>query len=399
MTNGTTATTTTVRLESRGAQGGTAWLELDYDGLAPPVDLFGDLAMVGWTPPTPAPPPRDAIDWSRPDEATGQRFTVQPYRVTGAKVEPPRGTGPRGQWTPDERRAFLQVLGGVLARHGLSLGGATPAPAPPPPVVAAAAAAPAPVVTTLPPPPAAATLPPAPPAAPPPAATAPAVDADAFYRVVVAVGRGVDGAVVEQAMTGLGLEVTWEQVQRMVARVYRGSTTETPMALPAATAVCPGRQVADLAAAVAATGAIDTPSSLEVHRITGDDMARSLRDEAPPEDWPTDLVRLAVTVDPLRADEVADALGDAGAAPVRRSPAQRVVRRVYRGSTTERVVPAVLLEAGVVADLADAVVRTTARASGLDPADIAVSVPSPAPAPAAVPPSGAPAAPTATALG
>ncbi len=379
MTDGTTTATTTVRLETRGAQGGSAWLEVDYDGLTPPLDLFGDLAMVGWAPPTPAPPPRDAIDWSRPDEATGQRFTVRPYRVTGAKVEAPGGTGPRSQWTPDERRAFLQVLGGVLTRHGLSVDGppATPATAPPPPPAAA----------PLPPPPTAAAPPPPPPATSAtssepvdPPATVPDVDPDAFYRMVVPIGRGVDAEAVERAVAGLGLEVTWEQVQRLVARVYRGSTTEAPVVLPAATAVCPGHLLEALGPAVAATGAIDGPAALEVTRITGDDMARSLRDDAPPDEWPADLVRLSVTVDPMRADEVADALAAAGAAPVRRSPAQRIVRRVYRGSTTERVAPAVLVEAGVVADRADEVVDAAARACGLDPSEIEITLPPPAPA-------------------
>lgn len=98
----------------------TAFLVVGYDGLRPPAALFDDLAMIGWTPPTPAPPPRDAIDWDTPNLETGERFTVRSYRVDGAVVEPPAGSGPRGSWNPLEGDAFLRALHGVLRRHGVA---------------------------------------------------------------------------------------------------------------------------------------------------------------------------------------------------------------------------------------------------------------------------------------
>ncbi len=98
----------------------TVWLEVGYDGHQPPHDLFADLTMIGWrVPPTP-PPPRAAIDWSTPDPATGERYTVQSWRVEGQQVEPPAGTGPRGAWLAAEAPAFLVALNGVLDRHGLT---------------------------------------------------------------------------------------------------------------------------------------------------------------------------------------------------------------------------------------------------------------------------------------
>jgi hypothetical protein len=95
------------------------WLEVTYSGLEPPVALFDDLAMVGWTPPAIPPPPASAIDWSRPDPSTGQSFTIADYLVEGSVVEAPRGSGPLGRWTDADRRAHFAVLEGVLARHDL----------------------------------------------------------------------------------------------------------------------------------------------------------------------------------------------------------------------------------------------------------------------------------------
>lgn len=111
---------------------GEVWLAVDYDGLVPPTLLFDDLAMIGWRPPAPLPPPATAIDWSNPDPVAGTAYTVMPYRVTGARVEAPAGSGPRGRWTTTDRQAHRVPLRGVLARHGLALD-ATPASAPPRP--------------------------------------------------------------------------------------------------------------------------------------------------------------------------------------------------------------------------------------------------------------------------
>jgi nitrogen regulatory protein PII len=109
---------TRIELKSK-ASGAQAWLEVTYQGLHPPVALFDDLAMVGWKTPAIPPPPASAIDWSRPDPETGQRFTLSGYVVEAAKVEPPPGTGALGRWTAADRRAHLGVLEGILRRHGL----------------------------------------------------------------------------------------------------------------------------------------------------------------------------------------------------------------------------------------------------------------------------------------
>lgn len=104
---------TIVRVGTR-AGGALVWLEIDYPGLTPPTSLFAALDRLGWSTPSPMPPPRSAIDWSRPDPSTGERYTVRPWQVTDAHVEAPRGSGPGGRWTPEERAQHLGLLAGVL---------------------------------------------------------------------------------------------------------------------------------------------------------------------------------------------------------------------------------------------------------------------------------------------
>jgi hypothetical protein len=205
----------------------TMWLELDYEGTDPPIDLFADLAMIGWRPPAPAAPPASAIDWSRTDLAEGERFKVLPWRVTGAVVEPPAGTGTRGHWTRAERTAFLLPLEGVLRRHGLDaegLPGTGPdRPAPPD------AAAPAP------PSPAAAAPAPPPPAAPtplaqapgPPAAPAEAATGGATVVVKAAVSPASRRDAVAEALAPLHVPFHLAEVERTITNTYRGSTFET----------------------------------------------------------------------------------------------------------------------------------------------------------------------------
>lgn len=192
----------------------TVWLEVSYEGTDPPVDLFADLAMIGWHPPAPASPPASAIDWAADDLAPGERFRIRPWRVTGALVEPPHGSARRGGWTPGEREAFLVPLAGVLRRHGLadgvvglpSAGGHPPAQKPGSP---------------LPPPPAAATdPPPAEPAATPEPGSTVVVTA-----VVAPASRHLE---VAEALGPLAVPFHFAEVQRMVTSSYRGSTFETP---------------------------------------------------------------------------------------------------------------------------------------------------------------------------
>jgi hypothetical protein len=95
--------TISVEIKTKGSTR-TTWLEVTYSGLEPPLGLFDDLAMVGWTPPPIPPPPASSIDWSRPDTTTGQTFTIADYLIEGAVVEAPRGSGPLGRWTDADRR-------------------------------------------------------------------------------------------------------------------------------------------------------------------------------------------------------------------------------------------------------------------------------------------------------
>lgn len=145
---------TTARLLERAGTR-TVWLELDYDGLDPPTTLFSDLALLGWRPPAAASPPHEAIDWATPDLARGLDHTIRPWRVVGAAVGPPAGSGPRGAWTDADAATFVPLLHRVLARHQVPVaghpaapgGGATPPaataapPSPSPPALPASPAA------------------------------------------------------------------------------------------------------------------------------------------------------------------------------------------------------------------------------------------------------------------
>lgn len=139
-------------------------LEVDYDGLEPPIVLFHELAAEGWRPPAAATPPHHAIDWSRPDHERGLDHTIRPWRVVGAVVAPPPGSGPRGAWTDEDATRLLPRLHAVLARHGLHDVerrdadrpsdppiAPSPRPAPPPPTAATEAPSPSrgPVLATF----------------------------------------------------------------------------------------------------------------------------------------------------------------------------------------------------------------------------------------------------------
>src|SRR3954452_9112745 len=126
-----------VELQERSARP-YVWLDVSYNGKYPPTELFSDLQMIGWEPPAPAPPPRSAIDWSTPNEATGDPFSIIDYLIDDVIGAPP-GTGERGRWTAGERVAYLKGLEGVLRRHDLTT---KPIEAlPPPPALAASAVA------------------------------------------------------------------------------------------------------------------------------------------------------------------------------------------------------------------------------------------------------------------
>lgn len=373
----------TIRLRSRGAQTTTAWLEVGYDGLEPPTGLFDDLAMVGWRPPTPEPPPKHAIDWSTPDPATGQRFTIRPWRVEGARVEPPTGSGPRRQWTPDERRVFLTTLEGVLHRHGLALGSGDERAAPPG----------APSIRPAPPPPASAVapLPPPPVSAPPPPDPGPfdGLDPDAFYRVVAPLPRGVQRDAVTSGLAAVGLSPEWTEVRRTVTSRYRGSVSEEEVRVPAVAVLCPGNRVVDVAAALLEQGVIGGPAALDVERVTGEELAVALEAAVGTEVAAT-LARLSVVVEPHLAVEVAAALEVAGAIGVTRRRTRRLVEQRFRGSITEVAIPAVAVSARCEPSDAPGLALVAAAAAGTRADEIVVELP----ASAAVPPAAEPATPT-----
>lgn len=369
-------TGTTVSLQSRGSQGGVTWLELSYDGLAPPTALFDDLAMIGWQPPVPAPPPRSAVDWSTPDEATGQRFTIRPYRVTDQRVDPPAGTGSRGQWTPDERRAFLHTLEGVLRRHGLALDGSTPpAPAsdaatlPPPPAPApadvAAPAAPPPVdLDALPPPPLAAGD-----RAGTTASTPEGVDPEGFYRVVAPLPRGVRRAELEAGAERAGLGLSWERLTRTVTTRFRGSVAEDEVVVPAVAVLCDGGRVDDAVELLADLGIVAGVDGVELQPVTGDALARALQ---APAAGRAGLARVIVVTDPPRAPEVVAALEAAGAVEVDTARTRRMVEQRFRGSVAETAVPAIRVRAAVDSASATRLASVAATAAGVAVSDVQI---------------------------
>lgn len=115
-----TATETIVELRSRAA-GALVWLEVEYPGLQPPTALFATLDRLGWRTPSPAPPPKEAIDWSVPDEDAGTRYTVRPWTVREAVAEAPAGTGPGGRWSATERDRHLALLAGALVASAVTV--------------------------------------------------------------------------------------------------------------------------------------------------------------------------------------------------------------------------------------------------------------------------------------
>ncbi|MFN8039427.1 MAG: hypothetical protein U0Q07_09470 [Acidimicrobiales bacterium] len=380
-------TGTTVALCTKGSQG-TTWLEVGYDGLAPPLDLFDDLAMIGWRPPAPVPPPRDAIDWSRPDEATGQRFTVRPYRIEGARVDPPPGSGPRHQWTADERRAFEQTLIGVLARHGLALDGHGAAPPPRPATAPAATSAPPATTAGLPPPPTtavpavAAGLPPPPapaaPAAPPPpparSGAADGLDPDGFYQVIAVVPRGADRSAITAHLDPDALALDWVKVEQVVDRRYRGSVVAEPLVVPAVSVLVPGSRADAVLAGLVELHLVADAEGAVVRRVSGDELADALRAApaaaSPNRPWPPGAARVAVVVDPKRAHRVEADLIAAGALEVRTARVPRVVEQRYRGSTTTVRVPGVRIEAAVPAPAVAAMAQLAATAGDVPLADV-----------------------------
>jgi len=324
-----------------------------YEGLAPPTELFADLELVGWSPPAPAPPPHDAIDWSRPNEATGERFTLRDYTVTGAAVQPPSGTGSRGTWTDTERAGHVAALGRVLDRHPeveVDDPGAVvraPAPAMPPPDAGPAA---------------------------PATAARPAVgpfvpSAGAVAVLVTAPIKPSLAPRAEDALVALGVTVVFDSKERVRTERYRGSTYETTVTeLHLATVTSP-EQLDHVVAALADLGLPLTFAEVDAESLSPDGAAGAERPAEPATiGRPAHQVGLACVValaDPRSEDAVRSVFRTLGLVDTSLSAATRIEVSRYRGSRSERAVPAMRVEAWVPEPHARLVANHLAEAARL----------------------------------
>ena len=106
---------------ARGFDLARCGLILDYRGDQPPVVLFEALQAAGWSTPAPAAPPAGAIDWSRPDRATGRRWSTLPFLVVGAMAVPGPSTAP-AQMGREWIRETLDGLGLTLEADEIHVG-------------------------------------------------------------------------------------------------------------------------------------------------------------------------------------------------------------------------------------------------------------------------------------
>ncbi len=258
-----------VRIVPKGANG-TVRLAVDFDGVRPPTLLFADLEMIGWHVAAPPPPPREAIDWTRPDHETGQRFSLTSWQVVGHVVDPPTGSARGGAWSHDETKPFMSTLNGVLRRHGL--GDERPAP----PVEHRHT--PIPFAVTTGPPPSTAVTPVSPaPESAAPVSTAPAspilkavedpdeVEPHATIALIIDPTRR--GLVQDELDCTPVVDAVWIEAERTMTQVYRGSTYERSVpALRLEVDVTPDevRLVAPALAAAAGI-ALEDATRFEVH--------------------------------------------------------------------------------------------------------------------------------------
>lgn len=418
--------TTEIRISAAGSR--PPELEIDYDGLEPPMALFEDLTMIGWTPPVAAPPPARSIDWSTPDPTTGERFTVRPYRVEGAVATAPSGSGPRGRWTDADRAAFMVALQGVLRRHGLgdasgpahSTGALPPPPVdlPPPPAPAAtpspaarraAAGAPGPPPPALPAPPPSGAEPevvglalraPSREAAPGPGDAGesvrdsglPAPDAGGgtgFLALSFPVGdAGRSATLSALADLEVAARVTEREVSRTVR--YRGSESVRTETQAFTEVVVPAARLAEVRAAVIAGGwASDgdllvaplSAGALSAFLAAGPGSPTSGTGDAPPDaGGGSSPATVAIRFEARYRPAVEEALDRAGATGARFSPVRVSVTSTYRGSTNETLVPGLQLEIAVVPEALGSLTAllTSAAAVAPDDADrVTVTLPPP----------------------
>lgn len=63
-----------------------AVVHLVYDGTNAPRDVLAELSRAGWRDARPCPPPKEAIDWNTPDDTTGKRYSLRPFRAVTTAV-------------------------------------------------------------------------------------------------------------------------------------------------------------------------------------------------------------------------------------------------------------------------------------------------------------------------
>lgn len=399
------ADTTVVEIIARPPH--TSFLVVSYDGLAPPKALFADLEMIGWIPPVLAPPPRSAIDWSTPDETTGERFTVRSWKVEGAVVEPPAGSGPRGSWNPHEGDAFLRAVRGVLQRHGVhpldgdgrghSASKPSGAALPPPPTGS----------TPLPPPPSAAA-----PAAPAEkrrsglrglsskwrdaadGAGAPGRDAaraDASVELLsLVLSIPEDGKlairgtaaparfpIIEDELVALGVDVWFSTEEHEEQQTFRGSSVTTTvmkfkvMALAAPEAAADAVTVFERQGAKVEVEVLDADAAAAAAQAA--DAEAGAGDDDAEEDEELAMVQrrypcVHLVVDPMRSEDVIDLIHRLGLQFARKRPAELESVGVFRGSTHVTRKPAIAFDVWAPPAHAGRVLTELAAAGGIDPA-------------------------------
>jgi hypothetical protein len=376
----------------------TSFLVVTYDGLEPPRDLFADLEMIGWAPPVLAPPPRSAIDWSTPNEATGETFTVRSWKVEGAIVEPPAGSGPRGSWNPHEGDAFLRAMHGVLQRHGvqpLEADGRM-RNAPPPPVTASA---------------------PPPPAAPPAtgkkrsglrglssklrdaadgvgspsrsAASAKAATADASVELLSLVLtipedgklaiRGTAAPArfpaIEDGLLALGVDVWFATEEHEEKQTFRGSSVSTTVMKFKITALAEPGVAADAVTVFDEHGAkvdvevLDAEQALAVARAADAESGRADEEQV---DEELAMVQLRypcvhLVVEPMRTDDVIGLIHRLGLQFARKHPTELESVGVFRGSKHVTRKPAMAFDVWAPPAHAARVLEQLAVVGGVDP--------------------------------
>lgn len=341
-------------------------LEVTYEGLAAPIDFFADLALIGWRAPTVAPPPHEAIDWSRPNEVTGERFTLRDYTVTGAVVQPPAGTGSRGIWTDAERASNVAALTRVLDRH--------------PTIEVDDPAGLVRPIATLPPPPAPVVAQPTP--SNPPAAAAPASSVLAGHGTATLITAPVKPSLaprVEDALVALGVTTVFDNRERVTTERYRGASYETTVTQLHVAAVVPREQldtvvsllegmglnlsfaaVADAEVTREPAGTTPGDSNLTrpaptllapIHLAATDPAPDGSTTSVEPEPdrgdaalEPAGLARVVAVADPLCATSINEVISALGLTDAQVTETIRTELLRYRGKQTERQITAIQVE-------------------------------------------------------